>query len=159
MIQARCLTWAFCPVPGYDGPGWFRVYAGMSHPVGSVNQPSVPVLEQYVLLISAISMFRSVVVALPGRVQDSSCYLHTWGWPLLPTSVLHVSTMSHHLAFCELCENGSEAVAIRDDARAHQRQHGFAEPGRCLSMVLNAHQYPRAAGILILPTLRPKTVR
>eukprot|EP00439_Symbiodinium_sp_Y106_P006470 s6001_g1.t1 len=33
----------------YDGPGWFRVYEGMSHRLGVVNQPHVPVLEQYVL--------------------------------------------------------------------------------------------------------------
>ncbi|CAE7367211.1 AKT2 [Symbiodinium necroappetens] len=34
---------------GYDGPGWFRIYEGMSHRLGVVNQPHVPVLEQYVL--------------------------------------------------------------------------------------------------------------
>ncbi|CAE7573135.1 SKOR, partial [Symbiodinium sp. CCMP2456] len=73
-----------------DVPGWFMVYEGMNVQRGSISQPEVPVLNQYLLAI-----YIMVVVV----TNDSNSLASPSSWPelfwLLVSFVISVAVMGH----------------------------------------------------------------
>ncbi|CAE7736847.1 GORK [Symbiodinium microadriaticum] len=73
-----------------DVPGWFMVYEGMNVQRGSISQPEVPVLNQYLLAV-----YIMVVVV----TNDSNSLASPSSWPelfwLLVSFVISVAVMGH----------------------------------------------------------------